>query len=70
MCGCGWPIVVCRDPENNGWFELSDKVVICNVQAVIDREKRERQSNENYEPDPGEILSVVYTKDADPADPS
>lgn len=64
MCSCGWPIVVCRDPENDGWFELADKTTVCQVQAVIEREQRDRQANENHEPTPGEILNVVYTKGA------
>lgn len=56
-------MVVCRDPENDGWFELSDRTIVCQVQAVIDRETKERQANDNYEPEAGEILNVVYTKD-------
>lgn len=56
-------MVVCRDPENDGWFELSDRTTVCQVQAVIDRETKERQANDNYEPEAGEILNVVYTKD-------
>lgn len=71
LCSCGWPMVVCRDPENDGWFELSEKTTICQVQAVVDREKRERQGNDTYQPDPGEILNVVYTReDAAPAAPA
>ena len=64
MCSCGWPVVLCRDSENDGWFELPEKVSVCQVQAVIDRESKERQDNPNYAPAPGEILSVVYTKGA------
>lgn len=62
MCECGWPIVVCRDPENDGWFELSERTQVCQVRAVIDRENKDRRDNPNYQPAPGEILSVVYTK--------
>lgn len=58
-------MVVCRDPENDGWFELSQKTTVCQVQSVIQREQRERQSNDNHEPIPGEILNVVYTKEAE-----
>lgn len=64
MCSCGWPMVVCRDPENNGWFELAEQTVICNVQAVIDREAEERRGSETYQPEAGEILNVVYTREA------
>lgn len=69
MCSCGWPMIVCRDPENDGWFELPDRTTVCQVQAVIDRETKDRQSNEHYEPEPGEILNVVYTRGAEEADP-
>lgn len=65
ICSCGWPMVVCRDPENDGWFELDERTTVCQVQAVIDRESKERRSNENYEPEPGEILNVVYVRDGD-----
>lgn len=63
MCSCGWPVVVCRDPENDGWFELDERTTVCQVQAVVDREAKDRKANPNYEPEPGEILSVVYTRD-------
>lgn len=69
MCSCGWPIVVCRDPENDGWFELSERTTVCQVKAVLDRETKERQANDHYEPEAGEILNVVYTKEADTAEP-
>lgn len=62
MCSCGWPMVICRDPEYDGWFEIPDKVSVCQVQAVIDREAKERRNNQNYEPEPGELLGVVLTK--------
>lgn len=69
MCSCGWPMMVCRDPENDGWFELPERTTVCNVQAVIDREAAERRSNAAYEPVPGEILNVILTReDADMAD--
>lgn len=61
-------MVVCRDPENDGWFELSDRQTVCNVQAVIEREQQERKSNENFEPVPGEVLNVIYTKGAEASD--
>lgn len=62
-------MVICRDPENDGWFELSERTTVCQVQAVHDRENKERRSNEHYEPEPGEILNVVYTREAEAADP-
>lgn len=52
-------MVICQDPENDGWFELSEQTVICQRQAVIDRETKERRANPNYEPDPGELLNVI-----------
>lgn len=58
-------MVVCRDPENDGWFELDDRAQACQVQAVLDREAKERRANTNYEPEPGEILNVVYTRDGE-----
>ena len=61
-------MVICRDPENDGWFEIPDKVSVCQVQAVIDRETKDRQSNDNYTPEPGEILNVVYTRGAESED--
>lgn len=69
MCSCGWPMVICRDSENDGWFELPEKVSVCQVQAVIDREAKERRGNTNYEPEPGEILNVIYTRGAESEDP-
>lgn len=74
LCSCGWPSVVCQDPENDGWFELSEQTVICQRQAVIDRESKERQGNSAYEPEPGELLNVVLNRpsllaaDPDPND--
>ena len=69
MCSCGWPMTICRDPENDGWFEIPDKISVCQVQAVIDRETKDRQSNDNYTPEPGEILNVIYTRGAESEDP-
>lgn len=69
MCSCGWPMIICRDPDNNGWFEIPEKVTVCQVQAVIDQEAKERRGNANYEPEPGEILNVIYTRGAESEDP-
>ncbi|MFJ7748716.1 hypothetical protein ACIQXM_02025 [Arthrobacter sp. NPDC097144] len=69
ICSCGWPMVICRDPENDGWFEIPDKVSVCQVQAVIDRESKDRQGNDNYTPAAGEILNVIYTRGAESEDP-
>lgn len=69
ICNCGWPMAKCRDPENDGWFEIPERVSVCQVQAVIDRETRERRGNDSYQPEPGEILNVVYTREADTAAP-
>ena len=69
MCSCGWPMVICRDPDNDGWFEIPEKVSVCQVQAVIDRETKERRGNDNYQPEPGEILNVIYTRGAESEDP-
>lgn len=63
MCSCGWPLVLCQDPENDGWFELSQRTTVCQVRAVLDREQRERQQNSNYVPEPGELLRVVLTRE-------
>lgn len=62
LCSCGWPAVVCQDPENDGWFEFSEETIICQRQAVIDRETKERRGNPSYEPEPGELLNVVLNR--------
>ena len=62
LCSCGWPIVICQDPENDGWFELPDRTTICQVRAVLDRESKERRGNSSYEPEPGELLNVVLNR--------
>lgn len=63
MCDCGWPKQLCRDPDNNGWFELPENTTVCQVRAVIDRETAERRANPNYQPEPGELLGVIFTKE-------
>lgn len=55
-------MVICRDPENDGWFELPEKTTVCQVQAVLDREAEDRRANDNYQPEPGELLGVVLNK--------
>ncbi|MGV0109837.1 hypothetical protein [Arthrobacter sp. CP30] len=44
-------------------FEVPGVTTVCHADAAIERENRERRANKTYEPEPGEILSVVYTRE-------
>lgn len=48
----------------DGWFELPEQTAVCQVRAVLDREQRDRQENPNFKPEPGELLRVVNTREA------
>lgn len=63
LCTCGWPSVLCQDPDMDGWFELPERTTICQVRAVLDREQQDRQENPNFKPEPGELLRVVNTRE-------
>lgn len=59
MCDCGYPMHICRNPENDGYFDISP--IVCQATAAIEAHRNQ----ENYKPDPGERLAAVYTRTED-----
>ena len=58
MCSCGYPIHICHHPENDGYFDVHE--TRCYAEAAIE----EHRNREDYQPETGERLGAVYTREA------
>lgn len=61
MHSCGFPKHVCMHPENDGYFEMPEVRTVCHADAAVEN----RRKDKNWEAEPGEVLTVVYTRPAD-----
>ena len=51
---CGRPLVECRDPKNDGWYDA--KATTCYYRQAVDGEQAKLQSAKDYKPEPGRII--------------
>lgn len=64
LCECGHDKLLCRHPDNDGWFEAHTSV--CQAKAAVER----LTGAKGYEPEPGELVYTTYERpDSKPLPP-
>lgn len=58
LCDCGHDRMICRHPDNDGWFKA--KTSTCHAKAEVER----LTGAKGYKPEPGQMVYAEYTRPA------